>query len=151
MSWKPAITVAAVIERDHRFLIVEENIDGRRVYNQPAGHVEIDEAPLDAVIRETREETAWQFRPTALVGIYLWRKPNTSCDTLRIAFTGTLGAHDPAQPLDQPVIAAHWLTRDELLARAAQLRTPLVLHCIDDYLAGQRAPLATVTDLRPRP
>jgi phosphatase NudJ len=151
MSWKPAITVAAVIERDQRFLIVEEQIGGRRVLNQPAGHVEVNESPLAAVIRETREETAWQFLPQSLIGVYLWRKPNSDCDTLRIAFTGELGSHDPSQALDNPIVATHWLTRTELLERSAQLRTPMVLRCIDDYLAGQRAPLATLADLRHTP
>jgi phosphatase NudJ len=151
MSWKPTVTVAAVIERDHRFLIVEEQIDGQRVFNQPAGHVEINESPLAAVIRETCEETAWQFRPQALIGVYVWRKPDSDCDTLRIAFTGELISHDAEQALDHPVVATHWLTRPELVARSALLRTPLVLRCIDDYLAGQRAPLAALADLRDTP
>jgi 8-oxo-dGTP pyrophosphatase MutT (NUDIX family) len=148
MSWRPDITVAAVVERDHRFLIVEEHIDGHRVYNQPAGHVEPGESPLNAVIRETLEETAWQLTPTCLIGAYAWRKPGTTNDTLRIAFAGSVDKHDAARPLDHPVIATHWLTRSELLARASELRTALVLRCVDDYLAGQRLPLAAITDLR---
>jgi phosphatase NudJ len=148
MSWNPDITVAAVVERDHRFLVVEELFDGQSAYNQPAGHVEANESPLAAVIRETREETAWQFMPEALIGIYVWRQPDAKRDTLRIVFTGALGSHDITHRLDHPIIATHWLTRAELLARSAQLRTPLVLRCIDDFLAGHRSPLTLFADLR---
>jgi 8-oxo-dGTP pyrophosphatase MutT (NUDIX family) len=149
MSWRPELTVAAVIEREQRFLIVEERISGARVFNQPAGHVETGEALLAAVIRETREETAWEFLPTSLTGMYLWRNPRTARYTLRFAFTGELRHHDPGQSLDRPVIGTHWLSRGDLLAREPQLRTPLVLRCIDDYLAGHRLPLSavpTITD-----
>ena len=149
MSWRPELTVAAVIEREQRFLIVEERISGARVFNQPAGHVETGEALLAAVIRETREETAWEFRPSAMIGMYLWRKPRSDVYTLRFAFTGELLNHDPTQSLDRPVIGTHWLSRDDLLVREPQLRTPLVLRCIDDFLAGRRLPLSavpTITD-----
>jgi 8-oxo-dGTP pyrophosphatase MutT (NUDIX family) len=144
MSWRPELTVAAVIEREQRFLIVEERIAGAHVYNQPAGHVEPGEALLAAVVRETREETAWDFMPTALIGMYLWRNPRTALYTLRFAFTGELHRHDPAQALDRPIIGIHWLSRAELQARAPMLRTPMVLRCIDDYLAGHRLPLSAV-------
>jgi len=144
MSWRPELTVAAVIERDQRFLIVEERIAGASVYNQPAGHVEPGEALLAAVVRETREETAWDFLPTALIGMYLWRKPLTDLYTLRFAFAGELRGHDPSQSLDQPVIGTHWLSRPDLQASQSMLRTPMVLRCIDDYLAGRRLPLSAV-------
>ena len=148
MGWKPDITVAAIITRGQQFLMVEELIQGRHVFNQPAGHVEPNETPHAAVIREALEETAWQFHPEYLVGVYLWRKPGTLRDTFRIAYCGGLGAHDAARPLDRPVIANHWLGRDQLTAMNGRLRTPLVLRCIDDYLAGRRLPLEAVADLR---
>lgn len=142
MSWKPDLTVAAIIEREGRFLFVEERIQGRRVFNQPAGHVEDGETLLAAVIRETQEETAWHFVPEYLLGIYLWRAPGSGRSTLRLAFTGTVTEHDPRQALDPPVLATHWLTRDEIMARRQALRSPLVTLCIEDYLAGRRLPLA---------
>jgi 8-oxo-dGTP pyrophosphatase MutT (NUDIX family) len=144
VNWQPEITVAAVIEREQRFLIVEERIKSRAVLNQPAGHVEQGESLLAAVARETLEESAWQFTPEWLTGIYLWRHPRSGRDTLRFTFSGSITAHDPTRALDHPVIATHWLTRDELLARASTLRTPVVMRSIDDYLAGQRLPLAAI-------
>lgn len=148
MSWKPDITVAAVVARGPQFLIVEEQIQGQRVFNQPAGHVEANESFAQAVVRETLEETAWQFTPENVIGVYLWRKPGSMLDTLRVAFTGTLGDHDPARRLDRPVIASHWLSRDELSQLNGQLRSPLVLRCIDDFVAGKRLPLTALADLR---
>ena len=147
MAWKPDVTVAALVQREGRFLIVEERIGGQRVLNQPAGHVEDAESLRVAVIRETLEETAWHFVPEALLGVYLWRNPRGR-STLRIAFTGSVSRHEPHRSLDPPVLAAHWLSRDELLARRAEHRTPLVLRCIDDFLSGQRLPLtALASDL----
>jgi 8-oxo-dGTP pyrophosphatase MutT (NUDIX family) len=146
LNWQPDITVAAVIERGQRFLIVEEQIKTRAVLNQPAGHVERGESLLMAVRRETLEESAWHFTPEWLTGIYLWRHPRSGRDTLRFTFCGSIEAHDPTRRLDHPVIATHWLTRDELLVRAATLRTPVVMRCIDDYLAGQRLPLTAISE-----
>jgi 8-oxo-dGTP pyrophosphatase MutT (NUDIX family) len=144
MSWKPDITVAAIAEQEGRFLCVEERIGGRRVFNQPAGHVEHGEDFLTAVIRETWEETGWRFVPEALLGIYTWRGPDRHRSTLRFAFCGQVHDHDPRHKLDVPVLAAHWLTRSQLLEPTRPLRTPLVMRCVDDYLAGQRLPLAAV-------
>ncbi len=144
MSVQPAITVAAIIERQGRFLVVEERVDGRLVYNQPAGHVEHGEDILEAVIRETLEETAGRFRPEALLGSYLWRHPGTGVLTLRFAFIGEITGFDAGRALDRDIERTAWLTRAELLERADRLRSPLVLGCIDDYLAGQRAPLSAV-------
>lgn len=135
------LTVAAVVERDGKFLLVEERIGERLVLNQPAGHVEAGESLLEAVRRETAEETAWRFTPQALIGIYQWTLPGTGHTYLRHAFCGTVAEHDPAAVLDDPVVRSLWLGRDELQARADQLRSPLVLACIDDYLAGRRFPL----------
>jgi len=144
MVWKPDVTVAAVIERSGRFLLVEERIRGHLVLNQPAGHLEDGEALLDAVIRETLEETAWQFTPEALLGIYQWRSPRAHT-TLRIAFSGSVHAYDAARPLDPPIVTTHWLAHEEIVQRAARLRTPLVLRCIEDYLGGRRLPLDALT------
>jgi 8-oxo-dGTP pyrophosphatase MutT (NUDIX family) len=142
----PAITVAAVAEADGRFLLVEEIINRRRVFNQPAGHVEAGETLVAAVIREAREETAWRFAPEALVGVYLWRSPDGHA-FLRFAFTGRVSDHDAAQPLDDGIVRTHWLSHDELKGQAARLRSPLVLRCVEDYLAGHRQPLESVAHL----
>lgn len=146
MSWRPDITVAAVTARGQQFLMVEERIKDRAVINQPAGHVEAGESLLAAVIRETREETGWQFTPEWLIGVYLWRNPRARHDTLRFAFGGTVSGHSASQALDAPIIATHWLTRAELVGRSAQLRTPVVLRCIDDFLHGARLPLTALVE-----
>jgi 8-oxo-dGTP pyrophosphatase MutT (NUDIX family) len=143
MVWKPDVTVAAVIERGAKFLLVEERIRGRLVLNQPAGHLEDGETLLSAVVRETAEETAWNFTPEALVGIYLWRSQRGHT-TLRFTFTGSVSDFDPKRALDPPVLATHWLTREELERRRSQLRTALVMRSIDDYLAGRRLSLQAI-------
>lgn len=152
MRWNPEVTVAAIVEREvegeRRFLMVEELIYGRLVFNQPAGHLEDRETLLDAAIRETREETAWRFRPEALVGVYLWRKPETGRGFLRFAFCGTVDQHDAARPLDRGIQRALWLSRDQLLAQSWRLRSPMVMRCLDDYLQGRRLPLDAVVSLR---
>ena len=145
MIWKPHVTVATVLERDGRFLLVEENTDDGIRYNQPAGHLEFGEALSDAAIRETLEETGYTCVPDALVGIYQWRKPERDLSYLRFAFSGRVLAHDARRQLDEDIIAAHWLTPDEIRARQAQLRSPMVMRCIDDYLAGHRFPLDLLT------
>jgi 8-oxo-dGTP pyrophosphatase MutT (NUDIX family) len=139
--------VAAVIERDGRFLLVEEETaEGVRL-NQPAGHLDPGESLLDAATRETLEETAFAFTPTELIGVYLWRAEpppagNDAATYLRFAFCGELGAHDPGRALDHGILRALWLTREEIAARAAVHRSPLVQRCIDDYVAGVRHPLS---------
>lgn len=143
----PEVTVAAVTETAGRFLIVEERVSRRLLFNQPAGHVERGESLRAAVVREAREETAWRFAPTALLGVYLWRKPASGTPVLRFAFTGTVADHDAGQPLDRGIICTHWLSVTELEARQAKLRSPLVLRCVHDYLGGRRAPLEPVADL----
>lgn len=144
MTVQPALTVAAIVEQDGRFLLVEERAGGRLVLNQPAGHVEPGENILDAVVRETLEETAGRFRPQALLGSYLWRHPGTAALTLRFAFIGDILGFEVDRPLDRDIERTIWLTRGELIERTSELRSPLVLACIDDYLAGQRAPLSAV-------
>lgn len=147
MSWKPDITVAAIVEHGGRFLCVEELIGNRRVFNQPAGHVEDGEDFLRAVCRETLEETGWQFEPQWFLGVYRWQAPAKPRSTLRFAYVGRVHGHDPRRVLDAPVLATHWLTRAQLLEADRKLRTPLVLQCIDDYLAGVRLPLRAVAEL----
>lgn len=147
MNWHPDLTVAAIIERAGQFLLVEEQVNGASVFNQPAGHVESGEALLAAVRRETREETAWDFTPEWLIGVYFWRNPRNFRTVLRFAFAGSVGGHDPSQPLDVPVIRTHWLNPDEIRARGARLRSPLVLRCVEDYLAGQRFALGAINEV----
>ncbi|GAC1457575.1 MAG: NUDIX hydrolase [Steroidobacteraceae bacterium] len=143
----PDVTVAAVTETDGRFLVVEERINRRLVFNQPAGHVERGETLLAAIVREVREETAWQFEPQALVGVYSWRNPQNGRSFLRFAFTGAVTRHDPGARLDRGIVATHWLTRAELQERGPRLRSPLVMRCVEDYLAGVRRQLAPIAQL----
>jgi 8-oxo-dGTP pyrophosphatase MutT (NUDIX family) len=150
MSGTPDVTVAAIAERDGRFLLVEERISSRLVINQPAGHVEADETLLQAVVREAREETAWRFLPHSLLGAYRWRRAPTSRVTLRFAFIGEVTDFDEAQRLDRNIVRTHWLTREEIVQREPRLRSPLVLRCIDDYLGGRRLPLEPVGSLNRR-
>lgn len=146
-SGKPEITVAAITENEGRFLVVEERINQRLVFNQPAGHVEQGESLLTAIVREVREETAWRFEAKSLVGVYLWRSPQSGVTTMRFAFSGTVDDHRAAQPLDHGIIATHWLSQSDLRQRERQLRSPLVLRCIEDYLGGKRQPLDFVAHL----
>jgi len=140
--WRPSATVAAVIERDGRFLFVEEVQDGRRVLNQPAGHLDPGESLAQAVAREVLEETAHRFTPTALLGIYRWRYDKEEEVTfLRFAFLGRVDGVEEGRQLDKEIVAAVWLTPAELAARRAEHRSPLVQQCVDDYLAGRRFPL----------
>ena len=143
--WKPSVTVAAVIERDGRFLLVEEETSDGLMLNNPAGHLEPCESPQEACAREVLEETAYAFRPTALVGVYLSRAQRSSGEDvtyLRLAFRGELGARDPLRRLDHGIVRTLWLTPDEVRAAAPRHRTPLLLRCMEDYLAGARYPLS---------
>lgn len=148
LPWKPNTVVAAILERDGRFLFVEEMADGRAVYNQPAGHLDPGETLLEAVARETREEAGWDIAPEGLVGIYLIAPAGTDITYLRFCFHARLLQHDPNRPLDKEILRTVWLTRAELAAQRDKHRSPLVLRCVDDYLAGQRYPLALINDLR---
>ena len=138
MSW--AVTVAAIIERQGRFLMVEETdgVHPERVFNQPAGHVDPGEQVLQAVIRETWEETGLRFEPQHLIGIYQLQARN-GLDYLRICFAGSVPGEGVAVPQDPQILACHWLTREEI--RQAGPRSSVVLGCLDDYLAGRRLPL----------
>jgi len=142
--WKPSVTVAAIIERGGRFLLVEEETsDGIRI-NQPAGHLDPGETLIDAAARETLEETAHRFRPSALLGVYLW-SANTGRQSdatfVRFAFIGDVDSVDTGRKLDKGILRTLWLTPDELRARQSEHRSPLVAQCVEDYLAGQRYPL----------
>lgn len=147
MSFRPDVTVAAVVEREGRFLVVEERAARRIVINQPAGHLERGESLLDAVVRETLEETAFALSPEALVGVYLWHSAGADRTFLRFAFCGSVSGPDPARRLDRSILRVLWLSREQLQARAGVLRSPLVLRCIDDYLAGTRHPLGLLASL----
>jgi 8-oxo-dGTP pyrophosphatase MutT (NUDIX family) len=151
MTFRPDVTVAALVYEHGRFLLVEERIEDRVRFNQPAGHLEAGETLLEAVVREALEETAWRFEPQFLLGVYQWRHPRSSLATLRFAFGGTVTDFDAQRPLDREIIATHWLTRAEVVTRGPQLRTPLVLRCIDDYLGGRRLPLEALAALEPSP
>lgn len=145
--WKPNVTVAAVIERDGRFLMVREHtVDGIR-FNQPAGHLEQGESLPQAVVREALEETGWQVRPEALLGIYQAASADGSVTYMRFAFICRAQAEVPGHTLDTGIIEALWLERDEIVARSTELRSPAVMRCIDDYLAGQRHPLTLIHTL----
>ncbi len=141
------VTVAAIVERENRFLLVEEMVGEKQVLNQPAGHVEHGESFTGAVIRETLEETAWDFHPVAVTGIYRWRMPQTGETFLRHCFSGSVQEHHAERSLDTDILRTVWLSLDELKRREAQLRSPLVLRCIEDYLAGQRYPLSLYHDI----
>jgi 8-oxo-dGTP pyrophosphatase MutT (NUDIX family) len=141
MIWKPSVTVAAVIERGGRFLLVEEKIDGRLVLNQPAGHLDPHESLVAACRREVLEETAHDFVPRSLVGIYRWHYAAKDVTFLRFCFAGEISRHDPTRKLDHPVVRLHWLSPDELEARKGEHRSPLVARCVADFLAGRRYPL----------
>jgi 8-oxo-dGTP pyrophosphatase MutT (NUDIX family) len=146
---RPELTVAAVIERDGLFMCVEERIRGQLQINQPAGHVEPGETLLQAVRRETLEETAWTFLPESMIGVYLWGRGAGQPTFLRVAFSGRCSDHDEHQALDTGIERVVWLSRNELLARMPQLRSPMVLRAVDDYLAGIRYPVDLIRDMAP--
>lgn len=149
--WKPSVTVAAVIEREvdgrREFLLVEEHTRDGLKLNNPAGHLDQGESPQQACVRETLEEAAYHFQPTALVGLYLSRferaQPEGLLDItyLRLAFCGELGEHVAGQALDVGIVRTVWMTVEEVRACADRHRSPLLLRCMEDYLAGKRFPL----------
>lgn len=141
---RPSVTVAGVIERGGQFLLVEEEDEGCVVFNQPAGHLEQHESVVEGCAREVLEETVWHFHPRALVGIYRWAKPGAASGVnyLRFALCGDLGEHEAGRKLDAGILRAVWLHPGEIRAARERLRSPLVLRCVEDYLAGRRYPLA---------
>ena len=146
--WKPSVTVAAIIARDGRFLLVEEETSEGLKLNNAAGHLDPGESPAEGCAREALEETAHAFTPTALVGIYLsrFRRSDTGEDItyLRFAFCGELGALEEGRALDTGIVRTLWMTEAEVRASADRHRSPLLLRCLDDYLAGVRLPLSAV-------
>ena len=144
---RPVVTVATIVVRDDAFLLVEEETRAGVRLNQPAGHPEAGETLVAAAVRETLEETGHRITPTALVGIYRWQAPDTGATFIRFAFAGEVVAHDVTRVLDVGILRALWLPYDELLARRAMHRSPLVLRCVDDYRAGSRRPLDHITEM----
>ncbi len=147
--WQPDVTVATLVNREGRLLVVEECVDGTLVLNQPAGHLEPDESLADAALRETQEETGWTVRLTGFVGAYQWRAPprtgaTTGRHYLRFVFCAEPVAHDAMQALDQGIVRAVWMPPGDLRAQRARHRSPLVWCCVADYLAGQRHPLSAL-------
>ncbi|MFL9813322.1 NUDIX hydrolase [Stutzerimonas sp. VN223-3] len=146
MTWHPHITVATIVENNGRFLLVEELKAGQLVLNQPAGHLEPNETLRQAAIRETLEETGWDVELTGVVGIYLYVAPSNGVTYQRICFAANPVRHHPQRELDSGIVAAPWLSRDELLAQPARWRSELVPRCIDDYLSGSLYDLGIVRD-----
>ncbi len=140
-QWKPNVTVAAVVERNGAFFLVEEQTEDGIRYNQPAGHLEAGESLIEAVIRETLEESACDFRPEALLGIYQYRQASSDVAYLRFAFTGTLSEPHPGRALDTGILRALWMPAEEIRACRDRHRSPLLMQCIDDYIGGRRHPL----------
>ena len=150
--WQPDVTVACVVVRDGRLLVVEEQVRGRVVLNQPAGHLEPDESLLDAARRETLEETGWHIELTAFIGAYQWKAPDAGADDpgrhyLRMAFAATPVRHEPERKLDEGILRALWLSPDELSSESARHRSPLVWRVVEDFLSGRRFPLHCLTQL----
>jgi len=144
---RPAVTVATIVERDGAFLLVEEMTRSGLKLNQPAGHLEAAETLATAAARETLEETRYRVAPSAVVGIYRWQAADTGATFVRFAFAADVVGHEPERPLDDGIVRALWLSYDELVAQRAMHRSPLVLQCVDDWRAGRRLPLATVTEI----
>ena len=150
--WKPSVTVAAIVERNGKFLLVEEHTPEGLQLNNPAGHLDPGESLVDGCAREALEETAHTFRPTALVGVYMSRFQRPARDTenaedityVRFAFCGDLGELQSDRSLDTGIVRTLWMTPDEIRASGARHRSPLVVRCMEDYLAGQRHPLALI-------
>lgn len=143
--WMPHVVVAAVIEEDGRFLLVEEETAEGLRFNQPAGHLEDGESLLDAVRREVFEETAHHFEPEALLGVYRWRHPKGHT-YMRFAFTGTLTGFDPTAQLDEGILRAVWMTPAEIDAAVARHRSPIVARCLSDFQSGKSFPLELLSD-----
>lgn len=144
MTWKPHVTVAAVIERDQHFLVVEEHTEQGRRFNQPAGHLEDGESLTEAVKREVLEETGWHFEPQDLIAVQLWRQTPEHPSFLRFCFSGRLIEHETERALDPDIIATHWLSREQLAENIDSLRSPLVLKSIDEFLKHQPLPLSVL-------
>ncbi len=146
MTWKPNVTVAAIIEQDGKFLLVEEHTSQGLRLNQPAGHLEANESLLQAVVREAREESAYEFEPQHLVGVYRWHAETSATTYLRFAYSGRILVEHIGQALDEGIVRTLWMTLEEIRASVPRHRSPLILQCVEDYLAGKRYPLELITD-----
>jgi 8-oxo-dGTP pyrophosphatase MutT (NUDIX family) len=148
MSPSISVTVAAIVQREGRFLLVEEQTDEGVRINQPAGHLEPGESLAAGAAREALEETAWHFTPTWLLGVYRWQHPRSGVTYVRFAFGGEVDRHEPQRGLDEGILRAVWLTPAELKAQSPRHRSPLVQRCVEDCLAGRRFPLDLIVDVR---
>ena len=144
---RPAVTVATVVERAGRFLLIEEKTRAGVRLTQPAGHVEVGESIVSAAARETLEEAAWRVDPTALVGVYQWGAPDSGATFVRFTFAAAPRLHERDRRLDEGIVRALWLTYDDVAARRAAHRSPLVMRSLDDYRAGRRWPLGLIANL----
>ena len=147
MSWSPHVVLASVVEREGRFLLVEEYAGEKLVLNQPAGHWEESETLIEGACREALEETGWEIEPEAVLGLYHYQPPELDYCFLRIAFAARALRHHPQRPLDTGIVRALWLTREEIVRERARHRSPMLLRCVDDYLAGRRYPLDMLAHL----
>ena len=145
MIWKPHVTVAAIIEHEGNFLLVEEHTSQGLLFNQPAGHLEPDESLIEGVVREALEESARDFEPQFLIGIYRWHSQASETTYLRFAFGGRVTRHYPERLLDEGIVHAVWMSPEDIRATQARHRSPLILRCVEDYLAGKRYPLEILT------
>jgi 8-oxo-dGTP pyrophosphatase MutT (NUDIX family) len=145
MTWKPDVTVAAVVEQNGKFLLVEEQVHGGILLNQPAGHLEPDESITQGVIRETLEETGYTFTPQWVIGIYRWHSQIDNIIFLRFAFAGFVSDHDPDRALDAGILRAEWFGPDEIRKMVYRHRSPLVMKCVEDHLAGKRYSMEILT------
>lgn len=143
------LTVAAVVFRDGKYLIVEETAGGRVVLSQPGGHIESGESPEAAVVREVREETGCSVECGELIGVYLWIHPLNRQQFLRLVYVADFESCDEAQPLDAGIISRHWMSRDQIVMNRMRLRSPLVGRCIRDYESGRRESHALISGMLP--
>ena len=147
MNPKLHVTVATVVQQEGRFLLVEELVNGNKVFNQPAGHVEHGESLVEAAVRETFEETGWHVEIDSLVAMYRWQSPDTDDTFFRFSFSGSALKYNDGSKLDDGILRTVWMTPDELQSIEPRLRSPMVLRCIEDYIANKRFPLDVLTDL----
>ena len=145
--WRPHVTVACVVADGERYLMVEEEVNGRLVYNQPAGHLDDGESLAAAALRETLEETGWTVELQHLIGVHQWRSTEHGDGVVRFSFAARAVSHDPDRPLDTDIRRALWLTRTEIAALGEHLRSPMILQSIDLWLGGQRLPLEVMSHL----